>query len=144
MFSKSCIYAIKVMIYLALKRDSEFKYIGVSEISKAIDSPKHFTAKILKELKKANIIDSRPGPNGGFYLPKDQVVSLTEIIRVIDGNQLLDGCILGFKECSELHPCPAHNKLKMLRENLKNEFQTTFIEEMKEVVKNGNGFLKFE
>lgn len=97
MFSKTCIYAMKTMIYLAIKSKEGVAYVSVVDVSEAIDSPKHFTAKILQQLSKANLLNSQRGPNGGFFLPTESGVSLADIVRAIDGNQLLDGCILGFK-----------------------------------------------
>ncbi len=143
MFSKSCIYAIKIMVYLALQKEKAATYVGVTEISKAIDSPKAFTGKILQQLSKADLLDSIRGPKGGYSLPKGKKVSLADIIRVIDGNQLLDGCILGFKECSENRPCPAHFKLKSVRDYLKGALMTTDIEEMQRIIEDGKGYIKY-
>lgn len=131
------------MIYLALQKDEEATYVGVSQVSEAIDSPKAFTAKILQQLSKAGLLDSLRGPNGGFCLPKDQIVSLAEIVRVIDGDQLLDGCILGFNECSAKHPCPAHFKFKSVRDYLKGALTTTDVEEMKRIIETGKGYIKY-
>jgi len=142
MFSKSCTYAIKVMVYLALQQKEEAVYIGVTEVSKGIASPKHFTAKILQQLSKAKLIDSQRGPNGGFCLIEGKNVSLADIVRVIDGNQLLEGCFLNFEKCSDEHPCPAHSKLTTIRKYLNEVMITTNIDEMKQIVENGNGFLR--
>lgn len=130
------------MIFLALQQRGGITYVGVSAVSEAIGSPRHFTAKILQQLGKAKLIDSQRGPNGGFYLPAESEVSLADIVRVIDGDQLLDGCILGFKECSELRPCPAHHKFKSVRDYLKGALVTTDIEELRQIVEDKNGFLK--
>lgn len=131
------------MIYLALQKDEAATYVGVAEISEAIDSPRAFTAKILQQLSKAGLLNSLRGPNGGFCLPDDTKASLEDIVRVIDGNQLLDGCILGFKECSENRPCPAHYKLKSVRDYLKGALMTTDIEEMKRVIESGKGYINY-
>ena len=133
---------MKTMIYLAIKSKEGVAYVSVVDVSEAIDSPKHFTAKILQQLSKANLLNSQRGPNGGFFLPTESGVSLADIVRAIDGNQLLDGCILGFKECSELRPCPAHHKLQSVRDYLKGTLTSTNIEELSEVVLKENGFLK--
>lgn len=143
MFSKSCVYAIKIMIYLALQKDEAGTYVGVTEISEAIDSPKAFTAKILQQLSQADLLESLRGPNGGFYLDKNKMVSLAKIIRVIDGNQLLDGCILGFKECSDNRPCPVHFKLRSVRDYLKGALMTTDVDEMKRIIEEGKGYIKY-
>lgn len=130
------------MVYLALQKEVA-AYVGVAEVSKAIDSPRAFTAKILQQLSKADLLESLRGPNGGFCVPKDKRISLADIVRVIDGNQLLDGCILGFKECSENRPCPAHFKLKSVRDYLKGALMTTDIEEMQRIIENGKGYIKY-
>lgn len=142
MLSKSCIYAIKIMIYLSLQQTKNGLYMGVTEVSEAIDSPKHFTAKILQQLSKAKLLESQAGPNGGFRFSKEKDVSLADIIRIIDGDELLDGCILGFKECSDLCPCPIHTKYVPLRSYLREVLITTHLEELKQIVENKNAFLK--
>lgn len=141
MISKTCNYAIKSVIYLAVQSEESTKYVGVTQVSQGINSPKAFTAKILQQLSKAGIIDTLRGPNGGFRFIKEKKVSLADIVRVIDGNQLLDGCVLGFKECSATRPCPAHFKFKGVRDAVKEAFTTTDVEEMKRFVESGKSFL---
>ena len=48
MFSKSCEYAIKAMIFVAQKSKDEVR-VGVKEIANGIDAPEHFIAKILQD-----------------------------------------------------------------------------------------------
>lgn len=143
MFSKPCIYAIKIMIYFALQQEEEAEYIGVAQVAEAIDSPKAFTAKVLQQLSKAGLLASVRGRNGGFCLPEGSNASMADIVRVIDGDQLLDGCILGFKECSEDRPCPAHFKFKSVRDYLKGALVSTSVEEMKRVLEAGKGYIKY-
>ena len=65
MFSKSTEYALRATLYIAQKGTEE-KKIGIEEVSKAIGSPRSFTAKILQSLTKDNkIIRSATGPHGG-------------------------------------------------------------------------------
>ena len=49
MFSKSCEYAIKAMIFVAQKSKSDLR-IGIKEIARGTDSPEHFI-----EISKDNI-----------------------------------------------------------------------------------------
>ncbi len=131
------------MVYLALRKEETNNFAGVKEVSEAIGSPKAFTAKILQQLSKADLLDSIRGPNGGFSLFNDSRVSLADIVRAIDGNQLIEGCVLGFKECSDRRPCPAHFRFKSVRDYLNDALLTTDIEEMKQIIQNGNGFIKY-
>ena len=67
MFSKTCEYAIRAMIFIAQKSKDGNK-VGIKEIAKGIDSPEHFIAKILQDLGRRGLLQSAKGPNGGFYL----------------------------------------------------------------------------
>lgn len=119
MFSKSTEYALRAIIYLAKKSSVERK-VGITELSEAIDSPKSFTAKILQKLTKDNVlISSITGPNGGFYLT-DQAKkkSLRHVLELLDEEEVISGCVLGLRECSEMNPCPMHAQYKHIKPQL--------------------------
>ena len=69
MFSKSCKYGIRAVLYLAVHSSLQ-KRLGVTEIASELEIPKHFLAKILQQLAKENLISSTKGPSGGFFLSK--------------------------------------------------------------------------
>ena len=55
--------------------------------------PKKFLEAILLELRKQHILGSKQGINGGYYLMKSaSSISLTEIIRLMDGPIALIPC----------------------------------------------------
>ncbi|WP_353128897.1 RrF2 family transcriptional regulator [Parapedobacter pyrenivorans] len=119
MFSKTCEYAIRAMIFIA-QRSKKGEKAGIKEISKEIDSPEAFIAKILQDLGRRGLVLSTKGPNGGFYLD-DKLLdgSLAAIVKAVDGEKIFSGCGLGLKQCSEVHPCPIHNEFKSIRESMK-------------------------
>lgn len=118
MFSKSCEYAIKAMLFLAQKSTNENR-IGVKEIAKGIDAPEHFIAKILQDLSKKKLMNSVKGPNGGFYLDSLSLkTSIADIVVAIDGDSIYKNCIIGLKLCSEINPCPVHFEYKEIKKNL--------------------------
>ncbi|WP_339677892.1 Rrf2 family transcriptional regulator [Cyclobacterium marinum] len=118
MFSKACEYGIRAVIYIWSKSADGVK-LGVKEICKEIDTPEFFTAKILQSLAKQNLISSTKGPNGGFYISKEQEnMKLLAVVEAIDGDKLFRGCGLGLKHCNENHPCPIHDDYIIIRENL--------------------------
>ncbi len=119
MFSKSCQYAIRAVLYLIAQKAHE-KNIGVKEIAEALQAPQQFLAKILQQLAKHNLISSIKGPNGGFYLTEANAkVSLLDIVECIDGKAALSSCILGMPQCSVEDPCPLHHHFYVGREGLK-------------------------
>ena len=118
MFSKSCKYGIRAVLYLAINTKTG-KKIGVAEIAEEISVPKHFLAKILQELSRQGLISSTKGPKGGFFLSKENIQEpLLKVIESIDGPQVMSSCILGLSVCSSEHPCPLHSKAKASRDGL--------------------------
>ncbi|ERM82251.1 hypothetical protein P872_18890 [Rhodonellum psychrophilum GCM71 = DSM 17998] len=138
MFSKTCQYGIRAVIYVCSKsRNSE--RVGVKEICQAIDAPEFFTGKILQMLAKNKIISSAKGPNGGFYIDEDQKgIALIDIVKAIDGDNLFIGCGLGLNKCSEINPCPMHHEFKVIRDNLKTILSNKSISVLAEEVENGS------
>ncbi|NNE25743.1 MAG: Rrf2 family transcriptional regulator [Saprospiraceae bacterium] len=118
MFSTTCKYAIRAMLYLAINT-SEEKKVGVDEIATALNVPKHFLAKILQQLTKYELATSSKGRNGGFYLTKENSNgTLLPIIEAIEGPNIFSGCILGLPECSGENPCSLHNQALNYRNGL--------------------------
>lgn len=142
MFSKSSEYAIRAAIYIAAEGTRD-KMVGIGEICDHIVAPKHFTAKILQVLTKNQIICSKAGVNGGFYLDNGQpAISLIEIVKAVDGDGLFRGCGLGLKECSETEPCPIHHQFKPIRNSIIKMMEDATVAEMAAELKKGSGFLR--
>lgn len=142
MFSKACEYAIRATIYIA-DQSSRGRRVGLKDISKAIASPEAFTAKILQQLSRNQIVDSIKGPNGGFAIEprKMSKIKLSQIVLAIDGDSVYKGCGLGLKECSEKQPCPVHEKFKVVRNELRKMLESTTIMELSKGLKTGLTFL---
>ncbi|MBS1635878.1 MAG: Rrf2 family transcriptional regulator [Bacteroidetes bacterium] len=142
MFSKSCEYAIKATIYIAVQ-SNQGNRVGLKDIAREIASPEAFTAKILQQLSRNHIIDSVKGPNGGFQIDKKEMtrIKLSQIVSAIDGDAIFKGCGLGFKECSEKKPCPVHDKFKVIRNELKTMLENTSVQELSLGLANGLTFL---
>ncbi len=137
MFSTTCQYAIRAILYLALNTDDNHK-IGADVLSEELEMPKHFLAKILQQLTKSGFVSSSKGRNGGFYLSdKDKASNLLEIIYVIDGPSRFENCILGLKECSGKTPCPYHSDVQTFRRDFKSKLQNeTIFESAKRIAEN--------
>lgn len=123
MFSKACEYALRATLYIA-QNSSNGKRLGVEEIATGIDAPKSFTAKILQQLNKGNVISSAKGPTGGFFISEDlrnQPVWNVLIAMGEDGR--ITNCVMGLNECSDKKPCPMHGQYKGLKQQLAELFQ---------------------
>ena len=136
MFSKTTEYALRAIIYIA-QNSSEEKKVGIQAIAKAIDSPKSFTAKILQLLTRDNkIISSTPGPHGGFYITeKAKKLPARSILKVMDEDEALEKCVLGLKQCSDASPCPMHPQYKIIKQQLKELFESKTIQNLADELK---------
>jgi Rrf2 family iron-sulfur cluster assembly transcriptional regulator len=129
MFSKSCEYGLRAIIYIAQQTEQNNK-VSLTTISEAIDSPQAFTAKILQQLTKNNVVSSIKGPYGGFVIEegKMKTVTLSEVVKILDGDSIYTGCGLGLSQCNEANPCPLHFKFIAIREQLKEMLENTSLE----------------
>lgn len=141
MFSKSCEYAIKAVIHLCMETQAGGR-LSINDIAVAIDSPEPFTAKILQTLSKHKIISSAKGPGGGFFVEhKKKPIYVMDIVHLMDGEDALNRCGLGLKECNEEHPCPIHNEFKSYSSRLKKLLETKTIQQFATEIKTGKAFL---
>lgn len=142
MFSKSCEYAIKAMIFIAQKSKDEAR-VGIKEIAKGTDSPEHFIAKIMQDLSRRKLVHSVKGPNGGFYMDNfDLKTSLSDIVKAIDGDSIYKDCVLGLKACSEKNPCPVHFEFKKIKKDLINMIEENTIGDFNDKLDSGKFFLR--
>ena len=119
MLSKKSQYALKALSYLVEKQQEG--PILISEISEKKKIPLKFLENILLELKKAEILDSKKGKGGGYFLnvnPQD--ISLARVIRLLNGPIAMLPCVsLNFYEnclnCNENH-CALHDVLIEVRD----------------------------
>jgi Rrf2 family protein len=138
MFSKATEYALRATIYIAGNGTEENK-IGIEEISKAIDSPQSFTAKILQTLRKDNrIIHSVTGPNGGFFMTKKgRTLPVRAVLEAMGEDEVLDKCVLGLLKCSATKPCPMHSNYKKIKEQLIKLFEAKTIQQLADEIGEG-------
>jgi len=134
MLSNSCRYGIRAIVYLA-SHYPEKNNIGIKQISADLELPTPFLAKILQQLAKNKIISSTKGPNGGFsFLKKPESITLFDIVRIIDGEDIFRNCIIHDGTCSDVRKskksCPVHDDYSKVRNELIGLFKSKTIGEL--------------
>lgn len=141
MFSLTCKTAIKAVIYLASKKDTEQRS-GIKEVAEYIGASEHTVGKLLQTLVKDGVIKSAKGPTGGFYLSDAQMLQpVINIVYAIDGPAVFTECGLGLRKCSATQPCPIHHDYKKAREILETLFKQKKVIHLCEPVNGGVAFL---
>lgn len=143
MFSKACEYGIKACVFIAMQSAND-RRVSLKEIASDINSPVAFTAKILHQLAKSDILESLKGPTGGFMIPEGKMdtTTLADIVKAIDGDNIYMGCALGFEQCDARQPCPLHDKFVDIRDDLRDMLQETSLYELATGFEVGLTFLK--
>ncbi len=131
------------MIFITVRSRHSFR-TGLIDIAEGTGSPVSFTAKILQKLVKHNLLESQKGPSGGFVIDEKRAaqISLSEIVKAIDGDSIFSGCALGFNECNEIKPCPVHHQYKEIRSKLSDMLKETTLETLSNDIDNGLSFLR--
>jgi Rrf2 family protein len=134
MLSNSCRYGIRAIIYLASQPLSGGK-TGIKQISKDLDLPNPYLAKILQQLVKQKILSSSKGPHGGFAILKDpKKITVLDIVNAIDGDETFSSCVMHNGACHSFEktnkPCPLHEEYTEARIDLINLFKNNTIDDM--------------
>jgi len=102
MLSKKAKYAINALIHIA-KTDKD-KPVMSSAIAEQQNIPKKFLERILLDLKDADILDSKRGRHGGYFLKKPaKDINLAEVMRLFDGAIAFLPCVTHdyYEPCEE-------------------------------------------
>lgn len=127
-FSKSFGYAVRSVLYVALMQD-EKRNVQAEEVALNLGVPRHFIGKILKRLVKRGVLQSVKGPLGGFRAtPKTATVSLLELFQSINGPDSFWTCALRLGECNNTNPCPLHQKMECVKQDLWNVLSQTTVQ----------------
>ncbi|MCC6548443.1 MAG: Rrf2 family transcriptional regulator [Ignavibacteriaceae bacterium] len=119
LLSKKSEYAIQSLLYLTLTKKG--LAVTAADIADHLQIPKEFVSKILQELTNSGFIESRKGKGGGFLLGKNpKEIYLIDVVKAIQGNDVFEGCVLGFPGCSDEYPCAVHSSwIKLLNDTKK-------------------------
>jgi len=133
LYSTPCEYAIRALAYLA--RSSDRSTAQGREIARAENLPAPVLGKILQELVRKGLLDSRRGPGGGFRLARrPELITLRDVVAAIDGLDHFLECAVGLERCADDAPCPLHDTWKGLRAQVMNYLETTTLDEMARAV----------
>lgn len=138
--SKSFGYAIRGILYVAIKTDANQK-VQLAEIASQLAVPRYFLAKIMKQVVKDGILSSTKGPYGGFSVnDKTLKVTLVRLIELTDGLEQFNSCVLRLRKCNVTNPCPLHILMEIHKKNLYNLFTATTIADL--LKKDSAGFIR--
>lgn len=88
------IYAIRALHTINLETKKGEIPVGISIISGKLDISNKYLEQIFSELKKAKLVISTAGKNGGYQLAKDSdKITILDVINVMDGGVIPIHCV---------------------------------------------------
>src|ERR1700756_2105083 len=82
--SRRCEYALRALLELA--RSGQEGPVRIEDIARRQSIPKKFLANLLVQLKRGRYVQSKKGPEGGYYLARPaRQINVGEVVRFIDG-----------------------------------------------------------
>ncbi|MBU1086140.1 MAG: Rrf2 family transcriptional regulator [Candidatus Omnitrophica bacterium] len=128
MITKNSDYAIRAILYLAGQRD---RFVPSREIAAQEEIPLIYLRRILQELIKGKIAESKEGVAGGVKLkiePAD--ISVAKVINIIQGGiQMLD-CMFRKEICKNRVSCVLRKRMISIEEKVKQEFLELSIQDL--------------
>jgi len=133
MLSKKSQYAFRALTYLAEKYKEG--PVLISDIAKKKNIPVKFLENILLELKKADILGSKKGKGGGYFLKKDpSKIKMATVIRLVNGPIAMLPCVSLYfyercKNCDEKN-CGLHDLMLEVRDATLNILEQRMLKDL--------------
>ncbi|MCO6044356.1 Rrf2 family transcriptional regulator [Aeoliella sp. ICT_H6.2] len=107
MLSMTAEYALRAVAYLASDTSIAF---SADVLAKQTKVPRRYLTRVLQDLCAAGLVQSRPGPGGGYELiPRTDKLTILDVVNMVDPIERIKKCPLGLKSHKAL--CPLHAEL---------------------------------
>jgi Rrf2 family protein len=127
MISQTVEYSLRAAVVLAQRGGTACTAQRLSEITAV---PRPYLAKVMQELVRAGLVNSRRGLHGGFELarsPND--MTIWDVVEAVEPFQRIRQCPLGISAHSR-GLCPLHRRLDEAMESVEQRFRATTLAEL--------------
>lgn len=118
MLPRTAEYALRAVMWLAAKPDQRHASGALAMRTKI---PRRYLHKVLQQLVQAGLVDSQPGPGGGYALavPPATLAILT-VVNAVSPLERIRRCPLGLPAHTQL--CPLHRELDRVYAEIEKAF----------------------
>lgn len=107
MLSQTAEYALRVAVCLA--REPERAH-SADALAAQTQTPRRYLHKVLQDMALAKLVQSRPGPGGGYFLlPSADDLTILQVVNAVAPVERIRHCPLGLLSHTAL--CPLHQEL---------------------------------
>ena len=110
LLTKNTDYAVRALIYLARNQD---EYVSSREISRKDKIPLQYLRRILQDLRKEGVVETKEGISGGHRLKVGPgEIKLTRLIEIFQGTVELVECMFRKEICHDREKCVLRKKIQ--------------------------------
>ncbi len=125
--SQSVEYALRATCFLAGQAPAAQTTGQIAEVTKV---PPAYLSKVLQQLRRAGILRSQRGVNGGISLAREpHELTILEIVNAVDPVRRIRECPLGLASHG-VRLCPLHRRLDNAMASVEDAFRATTLAEI--------------
>lgn len=107
MISKTAEYALRAMVCLA---GTPHRAASADILAEKTKVPRSYLHRVLQDLVTADLVQSRPGPGGGYELARPaSKITILDVVSAVSPIERIRHCPLGLPSHTSL--CPLHREL---------------------------------
>lgn len=131
-FTRETDYALRLVLAFSALDPGE--YDTAQQVSAAQGIPYRFLLRVLKKLKKAGIVASRQGSDGGYRLARSSgTISLWDVIEAIEGGIDICRCLgdISFCNAGKAPECVIHRTMRSVQDNLISDLKSFTFDDLR-------------
>ncbi|HWR01142.1 MAG TPA: Rrf2 family transcriptional regulator [Chlorobaculum sp.] len=118
-------YAVRALISLGMKSDS---WVSAKTVSEEQAIPYQFLRRILQELIRSGLVESREGAGGGVKLSKNpDSIRVKDVIEIFQGKVQVSECMFRKQLCSNRADCVLRHEIMRIEQLVNDEFSKVTI-----------------
>ncbi|MBC2576786.1 RrF2 family transcriptional regulator [Peptostreptococcus canis] len=122
-------YGLKAMFELA--RCSNEEPVSLKYIAKQQSVSDQYLEQIFSALKKAGLVKSVRGAQGGYLLSKEaSQITVADILRVLEGDMAFTECLLDRDACENFNSCSTRYVWEQIKQAIENVTMSISLQDM--------------
>ena len=122
-------YGLRILIDLALHESEKPRLIR--DIAESQQISEKYISRLIVELRRARLVRSVRGANGGYFLAKSpKEITLLEILETMEGTISIVDCVLAPETCPRVSHCSTRNIWEKLNSGIRELMRNITFEEI--------------